>query len=247
MEDKILSVEDLSVIKNDHKILDDITFDVQSGETVAIIGPNGAGKTTLFKAILDLIPYTGKVTWKKGIKLGYVPQKLYIDQDVPLTTKEFFELKEKNMTKIMETLYSVGFENETKEHYHNGKKHTHIEQHILQNRIGVLSGGELQRVLIAWALLGNPDVLLFDEPTSGVDIGAEENIYMMLDRLKRQKNMTILLISHELEIVYQHATKVVCINKEKVCYGPPRKALTKGNIEKLFGEEVDFYMHEHHT
>jgi zinc transport system ATP-binding protein len=246
MDNEVLKVKNLTVIKNEHKILENINFSVTKGETVAIIGPNGAGKTTLFKAILGLIPYDGEVKWRDGIKLGYVPQKLYVDQDVPLTTREFFELKEKNKSKIMDALYSVGFEKDAQEHFHDGVKHTHIEKHILDNRMGVLSGGELQRVLIAWSLLGNPDVLLFDEPTSGVDIGSEESIYIMLDRLKKQKNLTIMLISHELEIVYQHATNVVCINKENVCYGPPRKTLTKDTIEKLFGEDVDFYMHDHH-
>lgn len=240
MSDKILVVESLTVIKNSHKILDNISFEVEKGETVAIIGPNGAGKTTLFKALLNLIPYEGKVEWKSDVKIGYVPQKLYVDKDVPLTTYEFFALKEKNKSKIKEALENVGL---TSSKNHEGS----IEKHILENRLGILSGGELQRVLIAWALLGNPDILLFDEPTAGVDIGAEENIYMMLDRLKKSKNMTILLISHELEIVYKHANKVVCVNKEKVCYGPPHIALTEESLEKLFGEEIGFYHHEQHT
>jgi len=238
MNDNVLAVENLTVIKNNHKILENISFDVEKGDTVAIIGPNGAGKTTLFKALLNLIPYQGKIVWMPNVKIGYVPQKLYVDKDVPLTTYEFFNLKEKNRSRIKEAMAAVGL-TEAVNHEHN------VEKHILQNRLGVLSGGELQRVLIAWALLGDPDILLFDEPTSGVDIVGEETIYVMLDRLKVAKNMTILLISHELEIVYEHATKVVCINKERVCFGPPRKVLTKESIEALYGEEVGYYGHEH--
>jgi len=237
MNENILTVENLTVLKNGHDILDHVSFEVKTGETVAIIGPNGAGKTTLFKALLSLIPYTGTITWKKNIKLGYVPQKLYVESDLPLTTYEFFSLKEKNKEKILSALKSVGLSQTT--------ENQSVEKHILNNRLGVLSGGELQRVLIAWALLGNPDVLLFDEPTSGVDIVGEETIYTMLDRLKKSKDMTILLISHELDIVFRHATKVVCLNKEKVCYGTPQKALTSESIEKLFGEKVDFYHHNH--
>lgn len=238
MENIILNVENVSVSKNNHLILDKVSFKVNKGETVAVIGPNGAGKTTLFRALLNLLPFEGKIEWKTGIKIGYVPQKLYVDQDIPLSTYEFFSLKEKNKNKIKEALSAVGLTSESTE---TGN----IEKHILENRMGVLSGGELQRVLIAWALLGNPEVLLFDEPTAGVDIIGEESIYMMLDRLKKTKSMTILLISHELEIVYKYANKVVCINKEKVCYGPPLTTLTKENIDKLFGEEMGFYQHEH--
>jgi zinc transport system ATP-binding protein len=238
MPDHILSVKNLTVTRNDHRILEDLSFDVESGETLAVIGPNGAGKTTLLRAILGLIPYEGIVTWKKDVKIGYVPQRLYIESDIPLTTKEFFFIKQKNKKDIKEVLQAVGLSGE-------GSEMKEIEKHILNNKLGNLSGGELQRVLIAWSLLGDPDVLLYDEPTSGVDIAGEETVYTMLEKLKKIRGLTIILISHEIEIVRHFTTSVLCLNKEKVCHGPPREVITQKTIEKLFGEETNYYGHDH--
>jgi len=235
---EILNVNGLTVVRNDHTIIENLSFTVEKGETMAIIGPNGAGKTTLLRAILGLIQYKGTVTWKKGTKIGYVPQRLFIDNDIPLTTKEFFEIKQKNTSKIMEVLEAVGLGGKSP-----GLKDT--EKHILNNKLGNLSGGELQRVLIAWSLLGDPDVLLYDEPTSGVDIAGEETVYTMLEKLKKARDLTIILISHEIEIVRHFTTTVLCLNKEKVCYGAPREVITQETIDKLFGEEVGFYGHNH--
>jgi zinc transport system ATP-binding protein len=234
----ILNVKNLSIIRNDHSIIDDLSFDVQKGETLAIIGPNGAGKTTLLRAILGLIQYKGTVTWKRGVKIGYVPQRLFIENDVPLTTKEFFNIKQKDTTKIINVLEAVGLSGKSTE-----LKDT--EKHILNNKLGNLSGGELQRVLIAWSLLGDPDILLYDEPTSGVDIAGEETVYTMLEKLKKDRGLTIILISHEIEIVRHFTTTVLCLNKEKVCYGAPQEVITQKTIDKLFGEEVGFYGHNH--
>jgi zinc transport system ATP-binding protein len=237
MEKTILEVKNLTVKKGTHKILDKINFEVNQGDTIAIIGPNGAGKTTLFRAILNLIPYEGEVKWKEGIKVGYVPQKLYVDADLPLTAKEFFMMKEKHLNKIREVLKSVGIEGEDR-----GES---AQSHILKNRLGDLSGGELQRVLIAWSLLGNPDVLLFDEPTAGVDFVGEETVYSLLERLKKEHNLSIMLISHEIDIIRGFSTKVLCLNKESICFGPPREAINQATIDQLFGEEVHLYHHHH--
>lgn len=232
----ILRVSNLKIGSNHQLILDNINFEVKKNETMAVIGPNGAGKTTLFRALLGLIPYQGRIEWLKGIKIGYVPQKIFIDRDLPLTTSEFFYLKEKDKKKIEYVISAVGFE---KDKHHKG----HLKEHILEEKLGLLSGGELQRVMIAWALLGDPDVLLFDEPTAGIDISAEETIYSLLRRLQEQKNLTILLISHELQVVYRYATNVLCLNKEKICFGPPKQTLDQKSLNKLFGENVGLYHH----
>ncbi len=239
MSEVILSVKNLSVIKNSNKILNNVSFQIEKGDTLAIIGPNGAGKTTLFKSILNLISYTGDVKWNEGTKIGYVPQKLYVDNDLPLTTREFLELKDSSFKNIKESLYSVGLND--KDGYTDN-----FEKHILKSRLGDLSGGELQRVLIAWSLLGKPNVLLFDEPTSGVDVVGEKTVYVMLDKLKKDHDLTILLISHELDIVEKHANKVLCLNKENICFGPPGAILNKEIMDKLFGEEVHLYKHHDH-
>ncbi len=240
MAENILEVNNLTVIKNNHTILDGVSFSVEKGDTVAIIGPNGAGKTTLFKAILGLTPHSGGVRWQKSIRIGFVPQKLYIENDLPLTTYEFFKLKSADKKKILAALNVVGLNN--KDSYTDN-----FERHIFESRLGNLSGGELQRVLIAWSLLGDPDVLLYDEPTSGVDLIGEETVYAMLNHLKEKTGLTILLISHELDIVYKFTNKVLCLNKENICFGPPAKVINKSTLEKLFGEEVGIYGHKGHT
>jgi len=229
MNQTLLKVENLEIELNNQVIVKNVSFELKKNETLAIIGPNGAGKTTLFRALLGLVAYKGTITWEKGVKIGYVPQKLDINRDLPLTVREFFTLKGNySLAEIKQVLDYVGF-----------------GQNILKTKIGVLSGGELQRILISWGIIGNPDVLLFDEPTSGVDISAEQTIYSLLYSLQKKIGLTILLISHELEIVSKYATEVVCLNKETVCYGPPRSVLTSDHLNKLYGKDVAYYHHHH--
>jgi len=234
----ILSVSNLKVKFDNHVILKGIDFEVKENETLAVIGPNGAGKTVLFRALLGLIPYSGKITWKPGVKIGYVPQKLAIAKDLPLTTEEFFQLKERDKNEVARVLATVGFEEDKP---HEG----HLTEHVLKRKIGALSGGEQQRVLIAFALLGSPRVLLFDEPTSGVDISSEESIYLLLHKLQKSQKLTIILISHELQVVNHYATKVLCLNKERLCYGSPSQVLDKEKLEQVYGGSVGFYHHQH--
>ena len=236
MTQPILTVSDLKVSLNHNLILDHVDFKLHEKETLAIIGPNGSGKTTLFRVLLGLLPYQGKIEWKKGVKIGYVPQLIRIEPDLPLTTLDFFNLKNAKREEIDSVLSAVGFK---KDEPHAG----HLEDHIINGKIGVLSGGELQRVLIAWALVGNPDLLLFDEPTSGVDISAEETIYTLIHRLQKRSNLTILIISHDLQIVYKYATNVLCLNKKGVCYGPPKQTLNQDNLNKLYGDNIGIYHH----
>jgi len=235
----VLSVKGLEVAFNGHKIVDDVSLDVVRDSTIAIIGPNGAGKTVLFRAVLGLIPYKGKVTWAEDARIGYVPQKLFISKDFPLTVSEFLHFKEQDHKIIHEILNSVGFKDVA-------SSHTHNDVRVLRTKLGALSGGELQRVLIAYALLGKPNVLLFDEPTSGVDVSAEETIYSLIDKLKAEKDLTIIFISHELQVVYKYADSVLCLNKEKICFGPPREVVDKESLTKLYGEDVSLYQHHDH-
>ena len=235
----LLSVQGLKVKFNSHTIVDDVSFDVVRDSTLAIIGPNGAGKTVLFRAILGLIPYNGKVTWAEGVKIGYVPQKLFVAKDFPLTVSEFLHFKESDHKRVHAILSSVGFKDVQDSHIHNDTR-------VLRTKLGALSGGELQRVLIAYALLGKPNVLLFDEPTSGVDVSAEETIYSLIDKLKAEKDLTIIFISHELQVVYKYADSVLCLNKEKICFGPPREVVDKESLTKLYGEDVSIYQHHEH-
>src|SRR3989344_467219 len=147
----ILKVDHLGVKLDGQVILHDISFDLNRDDTVAIVGPNGAGKSVLFRALLGLI------SWAKDIKINYIPQRFTIDRDFPLTVREFLKFKTKSHHAILSALRSVGI---TDEH--------HIQHHLLNQRLGWLSGGQIQRVLIAWAIIDQPDVILFDEPTAGI-------------------------------------------------------------------------------
>ena len=234
---EILSVKNLSVSFNGQKVLDDLSFSVDKGDILAVIGPNGAGKSVLFRALLGLIPYKGEVRWnltgeavsEASVRVGYVPQKISVDRDLPLSVAELLNYGGASKKEIKELLGEVG-----------------LEKEILNKRIGILSGGQWQRLLIAWALISNPEILLFDEPTAGIDIGGEETIYNLIKRLQRERNMTVLLISHDLHIVYRYAKDVLCLNKEKICLGPPHEVLDKESLAKLYGHETAVYPHTHH-
>lgn len=230
----ILVVKNLGVKFDNQEVLKNLSLSVHKEDVLAIVGPNGAGKSVFFRALLGLIPYSGKINWAPELKISYVPQRFNIDKELPLSVKEFFGFKKKNHDEVVHALKVVGI---TDEH--------HIDKHILNQRLGWLSGGQLQRLLIAWSILDKPDVLLFDEPTAGIDASGEETIYNLLKKLKDQKSMTILLISHDLNIVYKYANNVVCINKDMVCYGEPSVVLDPASLAKLYGGEAGFYKHEH--
>jgi len=235
MSDTIVKVDNLKVTLSGHLILNDLNFEIKKSEMTAIIGPNGAGKTVLLKTILGLIPYAGKIKWGKGIKVGYVPQRFSVDRDIPLTTKEFFKLKTNDEADICRVLKNLEM----------GRDEHHIKHHILENRLGNLSGGEQQKILIAWAMLNNPNVLLFDEPTAGVDIGSESSIYQLLKKMDESKNITIIFISHDLNIIKAYADKVICMNKKLICTGTPEKIINSETLTKLYGPDASLYLHEH--
>ncbi|MEK7138941.1 MAG: metal ABC transporter ATP-binding protein [Patescibacteria group bacterium] len=238
LQEQVLNVENLTVAFDENKVIDSLDFSVQKGEVVAIVGPNGAGKSVLFRALLGLIPYLGKIKWAPSLKISYVPQRFNVEKDFPLTVKEFLHLKSKNYANIVSSLESVGVTIKEQD------KH-HFEHHFLNQRLGWLSGGQLQRVLVAWAILDNPDILLFDEPTAGIDVGGEETIYNLLKKLNDEMKLTVLLISHDLNIVYKYASNVLCINKKKLCFGRPNDVLDPQALVKLYGGEAGFYKHEH--
>ncbi len=236
--ERLLTVAGLFVSFGDVAILKDIDFTLERGTALAIVGPNGSGKSTLFRALLGLIPYSGTITWKPDLRIGYVPQSLALDRTLPLSVRDFLGVKTSSERDMHEILAKVGIGGDRCSEYH-------VERHILNRPIGLLSGGEFQRVLIAWALLDKPEVLLFDEPTSGVDIGGEETIYTLLKELQKTHNLTILLISHDLNVVYRYANQVLCINRMQVCFGEPTQVLDTQALTALYGADASFYGHHH--
>ncbi|MEK6531145.1 MAG: metal ABC transporter ATP-binding protein [Deltaproteobacteria bacterium] len=227
----ILEVKNLSIEFNGAKVLEDINFAVEAGEVLAIIGPNGAGKTVLLKSLIGIIPYSGAINWRPGIKTGYVPQRMDIETDVPLTVLEFFHLRGKGATdeNIRKTLEFV-----------------QLDAKILKKGFGEISVGQRQRVLVAWAVIGAPDVLLFDEPTADIDIAGQESIYKMLYHLQKNMDLTVILVSHDLNVVYRHAQTVLCLNRENICHGAPKEVLTTEQLQSLYGGDKAFFEHKHH-
>jgi zinc transport system ATP-binding protein len=229
MAENILEVKNLNVSFNTERVLDNLNFNLKEKENLVVVGPNGAGKTVLLKVLLGIVPFEGEVKWAKDVKIGYVPQKFLPDKAIPLTVEEFFKFKIRNAKKISESLNLVGIKNKS----------------ILKKKIGEISSGQLQRILIAWNLIDEPDILLFDEPTSGIDIEGEETIYNLLAQIEKERDLTIILITHDLNIVYKFANFVLCLNKKAVCYGSPQEALSPDSLNQLYGGEITFYKHDH--
>ncbi len=219
LDNYILRVSNLSVTIQDQLILDDISFQVKKGTTLAIVGPNGAGKTMLFRALLNLVPYSGRIEWRGKIKTGYVPQNLSAG-DVPISVKEFLSLK--NVSNIEDSLTAVGLDT----------------KNVMNKRLGVLSGGQLRRVLIAWAIIDKPDVLLFDEPTTGVDLDSEESIYRMLRDLSKKYEITMIIISHNVHIVTEYSDYMLALNRCMNFFGESKEIKDPDLQTIIYGETV---------
>jgi zinc transport system ATP-binding protein len=220
-DNHILKVSNLSVEISNQPIISKVTFKISRGNTLAIVGPNGAGKTTLFRALLNLVPYSGKIEWNGKIKIGYVPQILSV-RDIPISVKEFLSYKNESEQEIEAVLASVGLDSET----------------IVDKSLVTLSGGQMRRVLIAWAIVDKPDVLLFDEPTSGVDVDSEEAIYGMLRSLTAKTNITLLLISHDLHIVREYSDYALALNKCLVFFGESKEVMNLATQKQIYGEPI---------
>ena len=228
----MLSVRDLTITLAGRKVIRGLSFEVAPGENLAIIGPNGAGKTVLLRALLKLLPYEGVIQWADGVRLGYVPQSIAADRRLPLHVRDLLAAKAHLMKLAPSAIRAAA-------------AIVNLAPELLDTRIGVLSGGQFQKVLITFALLGDPSVLLVDEPTASLDELAQEHIYDLLEELQRKRNLTVLLVSHDLSIVFQFATKVLCLSSVP-CYGPPRVILTPETLAALYSGVPKFYHHVHH-
>src|SRR5438128_4418802 len=221
----VLRVANLGVRLDHTPILEDVSFHVRRGTTLAIVGPNGAGKTTLFRVLLGLGPHTGTVEWSGPVRVGYVPQH-FVVTDVPITVRDFLGFK--SQAGFEESLAAVG-----------------LEGGVLRKRLDILSGGEMQRVLIAWAVLDRPNVLLFDEPTATVDIGSEDMLYESLNRLEKETNITVFLITHDLHIVSQYSDAVLALNRTVRFFGASSRFSEPDLLMEIFGSGAGLAEHKH--
>ena len=230
MTDRLLSVRDLRVAFGNRAVLRGLSFEVYAGDCLAIIGPNGAGKTILLKALQHLIPYQGEIEWSQTARVGYVPQSVAADRQLPLKVRELLEAKARFLHLADQEIEQVSSE-------------LNLSSEFMNAGIGTLSGGQFQKVLIAFALLGRPNVILFDEPTASLDELSEERIYELVHELQCQKGITVILVSHDLSVVYRYANRVLCLSKGKPCMGPPKEILTPKMLEEVYGGPSKFYGH----
>jgi zinc transport system ATP-binding protein len=229
-----LTVEHLTVRFGSSEVIRDLSFSVPEGSTLAIIGPNGAGKTVLFRALVGAIPYEGTIRWAPGARIGYVPQKLDLERNLPITGGDLLRARAR-------------LDGASRADIERALERLRIGSEVLGKLLGTLSGGQFQRLLIAFALLGNPTILLLDEPTAGIDEPGQEQLYETVHRLQTEQGVTVLLISHELSIVFQHARNVLCLSREYTCFGVPRQVLTPEFLAQVYGAPVGLYLHDSHT
>lgn len=223
--------DNVTVERDGVSILDGVTASVPKGSCTAIIGPNGSGKTTLLLALLNEIPYRGRITLNGANtmpRIGYVPQRLTFDRGMPLTVSEFLAMgfqKRPLWLGVRPVL-----------HQQSRKLLDQVRaSHLVDRPLGALSGGELQRVLLALALGQEPDLLVLDEPSAGVDFQGEHVFCELLDDLRLQKGYTQLMVSHDLATVTHHASHVICLNRKVAAEGPPQLTLTNANLTAIFG------------
>lgn len=230
----LLELKNVKITIGGQTVVENISFTVEKGEVVSIIGPNGAGKTVLIRAILGLQSFFGSIlidgkpiSNRLGI-VGYVPQYFNFDKSFPITVSEFLSFgRPADKTEEQKICSELRLEN------------------LLNKKIGALSGGQMQKVLIAQALLKDPQLLILDEPTSGVDAEGTKNFYELIGHFNEKHSMAILLISHEVNMVYKLAQKVVCLNRNLVCWGEPHDVLSKETMAKLYQSDLELRNHHH--
>lgn len=229
-----IEVDHLSVTMDSQTLLKDVSLHIHCGELTALIGANGAGKTTLLRALLGQIEYKGTVRHLSSdgrpaadLRTGYVPQQLEFDHSSPVTVTDFLA------GALSRRAVFLGVDKKTKEKVVRALTRTHCEK-LADRPLGALSGGELQRVLLALALVPQPDLLILDEPVSGVDQNGLESFYQTVDELKRKNHMAILLVSHDLDVVERYADRVVLMQGTVVKQGSPQVVFDSPEFEQVF-------------
>ena len=229
----LIVAEHICVRFDGNEVLHDVSLSIAPGEIVTILGPNGSGKSTLLRALLGILPVAeGRITRQSGLKIGYVPQRLHLDRTMPMTVRRFLSLPVRVLDEAADrALGRVG-----------------MEGHAL-DQMASLSGGQLQRVLLARALLGNPQLLMLDEPTQGLDQPGEAAFYRLIEDVRRDTGAAVLMVSHDLHVVMAASDRVICLNGHICCEGTPRVVSNAPEYRALFGlgtqGALALYRHEH--
>ena len=237
-----IEVRNLEVELGGVEVLKGVNARFREGEITALIGPNGAGKTTLLLAIMDMVPYRGEVLFqsRRGRPaIGYVPQQLDFDRGLPVTVMDFLCLSRQRLPvwishrrevekKARETLALVE------------------AGHLAGRRLGSLSGGELQRTLLAMALSDDPEIMLLDEPASAVDKTGEEMFMKLVKGLQQERKLALVMVSHDLSMVTKLADQVICLNRQVLNEGKVSDVLTEQTLAACFGADKGLLLHDHH-
>ncbi|UYG09039.1 metal ABC transporter ATP-binding protein [Halomonas sp. M4R1S46] len=229
----LLTLHDIGVTRRGNTILAGIDLALQAGEIVTVVGPNGSGKTTLLRVIIGaLTPTRGKIEHHSALTLGYVPQRLHIDPTLPMTVARFMALPRRRPADALHrALEQAGAEG------------------LADRQMATLSGGQFQRVLLARALLGRPDLLILDEANQGLDHRATAAFYRQIDRVRRELGCSVLMVSHELHVVMKASDRVICLNGHICCQGRPEAVASSPAYRNLLGiderDAVAFYRHDH--
>lgn len=224
----LIELENISVRRDERDILRNVNFALQAKEIVTLIGPNGAGKSTLIKVLLGIMqPNAGKVTFAKKLKMAYVPQKFNPSSSLPLRVQDLLDLEACASYLRKEIIQDTGI------------------ARLQLSKVQQLSGGERQRVLLARALLRQPDILVLDEPMQGLDIQSEAELYEYVRSLPERYGCAVLMVSHDLQWVMQGTHRVVCLNKHICCSGLPESIQQHPEYQAIFGTQRMFYQHHH--
>lgn len=231
--DILVQLHDITVKFQQHLALQNVSLLVPRGKIITLIGPNGAGKSTLVRVVLGLLkPQAGDIYRQPNIRIGYMPQRLKVDPILPLTVTRFLQLSGvHNRSAIHQVIQEVNI------------------APILKRSLFNLSGGEMQRVLLARALLRQPDLLVLDEPIQGVDVNGQYELYELIAQIRQQRGCGILMVSHDLHLVMAATDYVICLNQQVCCSGHPATVTQHPNYLKLFGtraaEDLAIYTHHH--
>ena len=231
----LISLDSISLVRQKNHILRDISLTIKTGDFITVIGPNGAGKSMLLKTLMGFYkPTSGRITRTANLSIGYMPQHIHLDQTIPISVARFLRLTQKTATPIDQTA-----------------SETNITA-LLDRLLSALSGGELQRVLLARALMNDPHILILDEPAQNLDIAGQLAFYRLLEDIYKTRDLAILMVSHDLHMVMARTKQVICLYHHICCSGAPQSVTKEPEFISLFGDDMArmmaVYQHEHdHT